>query len=71
MARPTGLFGQPEPYLPSVGQDLYDADDLPPVTAALRNSWGGSGSPVPSSEAMAAILVAVNALELRVAALES
>lgn len=72
MARPPGIFGQPAPYLPSVGQAIYDTDleDLPPVTRAVRQSWSGSASPVPSSEAMAAMLVAIHALEIRLAALE-
>lgn len=26
MPRPTGIYGQPEPHLPSVGQDIYDTD---------------------------------------------
>ncbi len=70
MARPTDGWGYEVPYLPSVGKDVYDADDLPPVTAALRAAWGPAASPVPSAEAMAAILVAVHELEQRVIALE-
>lgn len=71
MARPKGLFGTPAPYLPTVGQDIYDTDieDLPPVTAALRQAWTGA-SPVPSGEAMAALLVAVHSLETAVIALQ-
>lgn len=70
MGRPTGIYGAPKPYLPSIGQDVYDADDLPPVTAALRAAWGNAGSPTATAEFAAAALVAVHALELRVAALE-
>jgi hypothetical protein len=72
MGRPAGIYGTPAPYLPSVGQTIYDTPlaDLPPVTAALRAAWGNAGSPTPSGEAMAALLVAVHALETRVAALE-
>lgn len=74
--RPSGnplmTFSDP-PYLPSVGQEIYqtDPEDLPPVTRALRAAWGTSAYPVASSESAAALLVAVHALELRVAALET
>lgn len=69
--RPVNAFGGDAAYLPTVGQDVFDADDLPPLTAALRAAWGPqSAYPVPSSEAMAALLVAVYTLEQRVIALE-
>jgi hypothetical protein len=71
MARGTGLYGYPKPYLPTVGQDIYDADDLPPVTAALRAAWGNAGSPTATAEFAAAALVAVKTLEDRIAALEA
>ncbi len=70
MARPTGIYGQPAPYLPSVGQSVYDSTTLGPVTQAVRNAWGNDGSPVASAEAMAALLVAVHDIEQRVIALE-
>lgn len=71
MSRVQAPFGGPAPYLPSVGQEVFDAEDLPPVTAAVRAAWGTQGAyPVASSEAMAALLVAVHALEQRVIALE-
>jgi hypothetical protein len=71
MGRPTGIYGSPVPYLPTVGQNIYDADDLPPITAAVRAAWGRDGSPVSSAEAMAALLVAVHSLETAVIALQS
>lgn len=70
MGRPTGIYGAPLPYLPSVGQDIFDAADLPPVTAALRAAWGRAGSPTATAEFAAATLVAVKTLEDRIAALE-
>lgn len=72
MGRPTGLFGQPEPYLPTVGQDIYDGDltDLP-VTAALRAAWANAGSPTASAEFAAAALVAIHDLETAVITLQA
>ena len=71
MARPTGAFGLPQPYLAATGQSIFDTDpaSLPPVTRAVRQAFTGA-SPVPSVDAMAAILVAINALEDRVTTLE-
>ena len=68
--RPKDATGQDAAYLPSVGQSVFDADNLPPVTAAVRAAWGHTAYPVASSEAMAALLVAVHDLEQRVIALE-
>lgn len=58
-------------YLPSTGQDIYDADSLPPITAAVRPAWGKDGSPMPASDAMATLLVAVHSLETAVIAFET
>jgi hypothetical protein len=70
--RPVNAFGGDAAYLPTTGQDIFDADDLPPVTAALRAAWGPQTAyPVASAEFAAAALVAVHSLELRLAALES
>jgi hypothetical protein len=72
MPRPTGIYGLPEPYLPSVGQTIYDSDlTALPITHAVRQTWGNDGSPVPSAEAMAALLVAIHDLETAVIALQS
>lgn len=72
MPRPTGVFGLAAPYLATTGQAIFDTDpaSLPPVTRAVRQAFTGT-SPVPSADAMAAILVAIKALEDRVAALET
>ncbi|MDP7731508.1 hypothetical protein [Mycobacterium sp. TY813] len=70
--RPKSLDGGDAPYLPSVGKAVFDDDDLPPVTAAVRAAWGPhSAFPTATSEAMAALLVAVYTLETRLAAVES
>jgi hypothetical protein len=66
------MFSGSAPYLPSVGQNVYDADLTDhPITAAVRAAWGNNGSPTPSAEAMAALLVAVHDLETAVIALQS
>ena len=77
MARPTNLYGNAASYLPSgTAQSIFDTDpaSLPPLTRALRNAWGAGGGsaphPIPTAEAMAAMLVAVHDLEQRVIALE-
>ena len=77
MARPKNTYGADAPYLPSgTGQTTYDTDpaSLPPLTRALRNAWGTAGGsaphPIPTSEAMAAILAAIHNLETRITALE-
>jgi hypothetical protein len=71
MPRPTGVFGLDQPYLAATGQTIFDTDpaSLPPVTRAVRQAFTGA-SPVPSADAMAAILVAIKTLEDRVVVLE-
>jgi hypothetical protein len=73
MTRPVkGPFGDDAPYPAGmVGKDVYDAEDLPPLTAAIREAWGNSAHPVPSAEALAAIFVAVHDIETRLTELES
>lgn len=72
MPRPTGAFGLPQPYLAKTGQAVFDTDpaELPPVTAAVRAAFTGA-SPVPTTDVMAALLVAIKDLEDRVIALEA
>jgi hypothetical protein len=72
MSRPNGIWGLPQPYLPSgTGETLYDTPigSLPPLTASIRQAWGVGAYPVATPEALAAIFVAVHALETRLIAL--
>ena len=57
-------------YLPKTGRDVFDSDELGPVAQTVRDAWGAHSTPVASAEFAAAVLVAVEALERRVAALE-
>ena len=71
MARPPGIYGTDAPYLASTGQALYDTPlaSLPPVTRAVRAAFDNATTPVPSADVIAALLVAINALEVRLVAL--
>lgn len=59
-------------YSVDAGQDVYDfpLDDLPPLTRAIRESWGPhTAHPVASAAAVAALFQAVFELETRLIAL--
>ncbi|MEN4399376.1 hypothetical protein ACNQR7_26970 [Mycolicibacterium senegalense] len=80
MSRPSSPFGGPVQWVndaggaPVPGMDVFDtpAEELPPLTRALRQAWSvHTPHPVANSAAMAAMFAAVHDLEIRVAALES
>lgn len=79
MPRPTTPLGGTAPWVhnpdgtDAPGQTTFDTDpaSLPPLTRALRETWGlHTPYPVASAPAMAALLAAVHDLETRVTALE-
>lgn len=72
MARPTGPHSFPAPYPAGMtGIEVFDANDLPPLTQAIRDAWSGAPHPVASAAAIAALFAAVYHLETRVIELEA
>jgi hypothetical protein len=75
MARPVkGPFGGDASFPAAMaGLTIYDTpiDDLPPLTAAIRQAWGIGAHPVANARSAAALFAAVYDLETRVTTLES